>query len=96
MFFETLEWKPVLLGGKNAGKLWDPENLALKCECAIITGSEEQEKQQNAHAGGKPERQLSKQWRAPFVNFLFVLENTRNHSTSLTSLSQFNTQLQIK
>lgn len=56
-FFKTLEWKPaLLLGGKNAGKLWDPKNLALKCESAIITGSEQQQK---AQAGAKPKTQLS-------------------------------------
>lgn len=32
----------LLLGGKNARKLWDPKNLALKCEGAIIIGSERQ------------------------------------------------------
>lgn len=41
LHFETLKWKPVLLDGKNAGKLWDSMNLAAK-------------KQQNSQAGEKP------------------------------------------
>lgn len=57
--FETLEWKPVLLGGRNAGKLWDPEKLALKYESAIIMGVRTAEKQQNAQVGGKPKKLLS-------------------------------------
>lgn len=32
----------MLLNGKNAGKLWDPANLVLKCESAIIIASEQQ------------------------------------------------------
>lgn len=49
----------MLLNGKNAGKLWDPENLTLKCKSVIIIGVRTAEKQQNAHAGGKPNKLLS-------------------------------------
>lgn len=49
--FETLEWKPVLLYGKNA------EHLALKCynyRCQTT------EKQHNAHTESTPKKLLTK------------------------------------
>ncbi len=56
LHFKTLEKKPVLLlDGKNAGKLWDAENIAFKCESAIIIGSEQQKsnKMQRLGAGAR-------------------------------------------
>lgn len=42
--------RPVPLDGKNAAKLWDPENLALKCESAVIIESKEHKKE-TKHTG---------------------------------------------